>query len=163
MKKLSTFTLLMLSLMLLSTTSCKDDDDTPIDPIDQLPPPTQTGENTFGCLVNGEPLSTTNSNNMTAIYQGGFIQLGGIYMLVSEPIEINREYSLLGDARFIEDDDGPAKCYYDFENTYEGFIIFSKVDRTNHIISGTFEFSTTKENCETLIVTNGRFDMRYIP
>src|SRR5699024_4348154 len=37
-------------------TSCSKDDNNSKDPVDQLPPATQTGENTIGCLVNGEPL-----------------------------------------------------------------------------------------------------------
>ncbi|OMP30416.1 hypothetical protein [Mangrovimonas sp. DI 80] len=145
--------------------SCNNDDDNASqNPIDQLPPATQTGENTFGCLVNGEPMAIEGLLNMTAIYQGGFIQFGGggIYMIVSDP-NVNTEYSLIGEARFTEDDDGPAMCYYDFENTYEGFVKFSKIDQTNYIISGTFEFSTVTENCETVHITNGRFDMQYIP
>ena len=41
--------LLFISLvLLLLSSSCKKDN------ISKLPPPTQTGENTFGCLVNGK-------------------------------------------------------------------------------------------------------------
>lgn len=159
------FTLLAYLLLFIVFTNCNKDDDQTQDPIDQLPPATQSGENTFGCLVNGEPLSITNSYNMTAIYQGGFLQFGsgGIYMLVSDPIIVNTEYSLISKARFTEADDSPAMCYYDFDNSYEGNVKFTKIDQENYIISGSFEFSTTKENCDTLRVTNGRFDMQYIP
>ena len=41
---------LLFSFLLLS---CGDDDNNNTDPIDQLPPLTNTGENTFGCLIDG--------------------------------------------------------------------------------------------------------------
>ncbi|MEW4923197.1 hypothetical protein [Algibacter sp. 2305UL17-15] len=45
--------LLFTTLLILG--GCKNDDDnTPIAPIDQLPPATKFGANTAGCLVNGE-------------------------------------------------------------------------------------------------------------
>lgn len=40
-----------LTVTVLTASMCKKK---PVDPIDQLPPETQTGANTFGCLVNGE-------------------------------------------------------------------------------------------------------------
>jgi hypothetical protein len=49
MKKI--FLLLITSFALWSC----DKDDKPSNPIDQLPPATQTGAGTFGCLVNGVP------------------------------------------------------------------------------------------------------------
>ena len=67
-------------LLLLTTftlSSCSNEDDKPTDPIDQLPPETQIGANTFGFLVNGQPISITNTSQVTAIYQGGLLQLGG--------------------------------------------------------------------------------------
>ncbi|MDT0650604.1 hypothetical protein [Autumnicola edwardsiae] len=45
---------LILILGLLFNTSCNNDDDQPRKPIDQLPAATQTGQQTFGCLINGE-------------------------------------------------------------------------------------------------------------
>jgi len=54
-------------------------------------------------------------------------------------------------------------CLYDFDDTFEGYVNFSKIDKINYIVSGTFEFSTVTDDCETINITNGRFDMRYIP
>ena len=50
MKPLKNTLLLLCSLLMLSA-SCKKQSK---NPIDNLPPATQTGANTFGCLVNGE-------------------------------------------------------------------------------------------------------------
>ncbi|WP_372757499.1 hypothetical protein [Mariniflexile sp.] len=156
--------LLIILAITLGLSCCKNDDDTPKNPIDQLPPPTQTGENTFGFLINGQPISITNSSQMAAIYQGGFIQFGsgGVYIVLDEPFEINNNYNLVGKVRYVEDN-GQESCYYDFNDSYEGFVNFSRIDKTNFIVSGSFEFSTVTDNCEIVNITNGRFDMQYIP
>ena len=53
MKRIN-FLLFLLSLSTLLFTSAKCRKDKNNNPVDQLPPETQTGANTFGCLVNGE-------------------------------------------------------------------------------------------------------------
>lgn len=169
MKNLIYFILL---LPLFSLIGCEDDDDnTPTNPIDQLPPATQTGANTFGCLINGEPMAITNSLNMTAIYQGGGIYFGGggAYMIVLDPFAINISYEFMdigegtARAKYTKEIQEGVFCFYEYGDTYEGFVRFSKIDTTNYIISGTFELSTVNDDCETVHITNGRFDMRYIP
>ena len=156
---------LLFIFLLVLLGSCGNDDDTSKNPIDQLPPATQTGENTFGFLVNGKPVSITNSSKMTAIYQGGLLQFGGggVFMLVPEPFTINTQNNLTGKARYLVDPNPELGCHYEFENTYEGTVTFTKIDTENFIISGTFEFSTVTEDCEDVKITNGRFDMWYIP
>jgi hypothetical protein len=59
---LATFAALLLSLFVITTTGCKDDEPikpiiiSPSDDLDKtLPPITTTGAGTFGCLVDGEP------------------------------------------------------------------------------------------------------------
>ncbi|MDP3667216.1 MAG: DUF6252 family protein [Sediminibacterium sp.] len=48
---MKSFLIIAASFVLLSS-SCRKNK--PVNPIDQLPPETQTGANTFGCLVDGE-------------------------------------------------------------------------------------------------------------
>ncbi|WP_372757503.1 hypothetical protein [Mariniflexile sp.] len=154
-------TLIVYSLMLMAVTNCKNDDDTPTNPIDQLPPLTQTGENTFGYLDNGNPISITNSRQITAIYQGGGIQFGagGVYIVVLDPFTINTPYYFKGigegisRAKFTKQNQGTEICYYEYIDTYEGYVTFSKIDKTNYIISGTFEFSTDTDSCEIVNIT----------
>lgn len=76
MEKLTLFTTLILSVFVLSSTSCKndDDDDTPANPIGQLPPATQTGANTIGCLVDGEAL-LPKGNPLAGPVKSAFYQL----------------------------------------------------------------------------------------
>jgi hypothetical protein len=44
----------LLLLITLISFGCSSDDNTPQDPLAQLPPETQIGANTFGCIVNGQ-------------------------------------------------------------------------------------------------------------
>lgn len=153
---------------------CNNEDDKPQNPIDQLPPATQTGANTFGCLINGEPFVVSNTSNQTAIYQGGVLQIGGgidnsimdkrISINISAPINLNTPYDLTlfpnNLAIFVNNGEG---CYYDYDHTTSGTLTITKFDQTNFIISGTFNFSTQTNECENINITNGRFDLQYIP
>lgn len=47
-------TKILLFLTILSLMACSNDDATPQDPFAQLPPETQTGANTFGCIINNQ-------------------------------------------------------------------------------------------------------------
>lgn len=172
MKNISISLFLCSILLFLSCDS--DDDNSPQNPVDQLPPETQTGENTFGFLVNGEPINVTNTSQQTAIYQGGVLQIGGgidnsnmdkrVIIRISETITQGTSYNLtntpINQSLYINNGNG---CYYDYPNTVEGTLTISNFDETNFIISGTFEFSTVTDNCENKIITNGRFDLQYIP
>lgn len=168
--------LLLFTISLLSTTACNSDDDAgPTDPIDQLPDATQTGENTFGCLINGESFEVSNTNDLVAIFQQGQLQFGAnseqngeensFNFNIIDPLDENITYNLgnnsynVGYSIILDN----SFCIYEFDDTLEGNVTFSKIDRTNYIISGTFSFSTVKENCEDIIITNGRFDLQYIP
>lgn len=143
---------------------------------DKLPPITQTGEDTFGCLVNGKAMVSNYSSYATAIYQGGFVQISGrmsignfiqsVKFIIPDPFDINVGYQLGNNMKcrseyrnYINE----SICYYENNDTYEGEIIFSKIDKINFIISGTFEFSTVNENCDTVRITDGRFDIPYSP
>ncbi|SEA48996.1 DUF6252 family protein [Bizionia paragorgiae] len=170
MKKL----LLLLTVSLTLSCCNKNDDDQPTNPIDQLPPATQTGANTFGFLVNGEPINVTNTSQQTAIYQGGVLQIGGgidnsdmdirVIIRASEVITQNTSYNLTNtptnQSLYINNGNG---CYYDYPSTLNGIITISNFDQTNFIISGTFDFSTATNSCDDISITNGRFDLQYIP
>ncbi|WP_192346170.1 DUF6252 family protein [Algoriphagus sp. Y33] len=144
--------------------------------LEKLPPITLTGENTFGCLINGEAMVANNSLYVTAIYQGGGVQISGrmdtkglnqiVGFTVLDPFEINKEYDLTNlpkvrarSMKYL----GIENCTYAAEDIIEGKINFSRIDRTNFVISGTFEFSASNEACDTVRMTNGRFDIQYIP
>jgi hypothetical protein len=54
--------LLLFLVLALTVSCCKNDDDNNTNPIDQLPPATQTGANTGGALVNGEAFLPNNQS-----------------------------------------------------------------------------------------------------
>ncbi len=158
---------LLLLFAIITTLSCckKDDDQVTQNPIDQLPALTQTGANTFGCLINGEPFVVTNTSDQVAIYQQGQLQFGaqGITIILGDQLEENINYSLVGQAEYLVNPNPQLGCHYEFENTYQGYLTFTKIDTENFILSGTFEFSTVNDDCENADITNGRFDLQYIP
>jgi len=169
------YVLLFMALALtLNSCNSDDDDHIPTNPIDQLPPPTQNGENTFGFLLNNQPINVTSLSQQVAIYQGGILQLGGgidnanmdihVIINVSEPLSLNEVYDLTNTpnnlAIFVNNG---LNCYYDYPNTIDGSLTLTNFNQTNYVVSGTFEFSTVNELCEPVYITNGRFDMQYIP
>lgn len=157
--------IIYISLIVLFS-NCQNDDK-PRNPIDQLPPLTHTGKDTFGFLRNGEPFSITNPLGMVAIYQGGGIQFGsrGVYIIVLDPFTINVPYPFLdigqctARAKYTRN----QTCFYEYGDTFEGSVTFRHINTVNYTISGTFEFSTVNDQCDTVRITNGRFDMRYTP
>ena len=156
---------ILLFCFLLIFQSCELFEDNP----PQLPEATQSGKDTFGFLLNGEVINITNTYHQTVIYQGGFIQFGagGVYMTIDEPFveNVTYEFKNIGQstasARFYRETSENSYCLYDFSDTYEGSITFTKIDKVNYFISGIFEYSTKKADCEKINITNGRFDLKY--
>jgi len=68
--KIPTLFLLIVGLILI--TSCDKDDDQ--NPLDKLPPITQNGAQTFGCLINGKPFIPP---KLLATPQGHFTNMPG--------------------------------------------------------------------------------------
>ncbi|GAA3922430.1 hypothetical protein [Hymenobacter algoricola] len=175
--------LLYAALLLLTQCSkCKQDDPTPED---QLPPATQTGANTFGCLVNGQvytPSGYNGTSNYAVLYDpaynGGsldvmvyrypsksadaqYLSFGGV-SVASNGIYLFKSSTNLA-ARFSDaarqkgctryaSDDGTTSCMGQFTIT--------RLDLAAGIISGTFEFTLAKLGCDTIRVTQGRFDKK---
>ncbi len=73
--------LLFLLLTFFTLSCCNKDDDKPIAEIDKLPPVTQTGANTFGCLLDGQAfLPSGGINPLDCVYQ--FVNGGGYYFVL---------------------------------------------------------------------------------
>jgi len=165
----------LLILLLAQCDRCQEEV-IPISEIDKLPPATQSGKFTFGCLVNGKAFVQKHSGVMNAIYQQGFIQIAsgqeigeiseGINLVINLP-QVNTPYKL---PNFVESRalyrkryKSGSYCYYDYNNTQSGHIILTRLDHQKFIVSGKFEFTTVLPGCDTIRVTDGRFDMEYIP
>lgn len=182
MKK--TLTLLFSSLFLLL--ACNKDDDptpTPVNPADQLPPATQTGEVMLACTVNGVPYITKGYDQVTSYYQWvnggyGFIIAGRketdlMWQITignsgNAPIEQGKTYPLnsnnpghYGGGKVIGGPDNHLNSSVT-NTTYTGELTITKFDLQNEIVSGTFWFDI--ENPWTgkkIEVRNGRFDTHF--
>lgn len=84
----------LLLVAIISLNGCDKDDDKPIAEIDKLPPATQTGANTFGCLLDGQVfLPGRGINPLDCVYQ--YVD-GGYYFSLQANKEINSNLTLLG-------------------------------------------------------------------
>ncbi len=166
-----TYITLSLLLALTSCEGCKEDAPKPKTELEKLPPATQEGKNTFGCLVNGKAWVTETSIDCGAVYQLGILQIYSKFFNPTRRVSLiltengtaitTQDYSVLNFPRAYAE--ATAVCLYEPSNTFAGKLSITKIDRSNYIISGLFEFSTAINRCDTLKITNGRFDIKYIP
>ena len=181
---------LYLCLLLLTQCSkCKQDNPTPQppkDPLSLLPPETQSGQGTSGCLVNGKafiaPYTTSangdwqsitklavsstmrlNGNDATQLFSFSIVLNGRLldaqkFMMISaaNPPPI---FSL-GINQFIAD--ANEKCFYSGNYIKKGQVELVKFDGVGRIASGRYAFTLYEPGgCDTLRVTNGRFDVKF--
>ena len=168
-------------LALTQCSKCKKDDPAPAE---QLPPATQTGANTFGCLVNGQAWTSKTSSGYGAYlvqYEPGVNNpLGGNLnirltsdnnkmkvFLSAGPIFRVRSFALdsaatEGTASYFDRDRAyPCNEVLNYDATYlTGNLTLTRLDEQAGVISGTFEFKLAKPGCDTIRVTQGRFDHR---
>ena len=172
------FTLSLLLFLAMFSCSKKD---TCEDPVDCLPPITQTGEGTIGCLINGEPF-TPGGHQLAGPTQQAFYQYvdGGYHFglsAIDRREKINKTISVFlrkqiveegkvyllneanQDSNFGEYTIGVARFRTNKEFT--GEIKFLKFDDVNGIVSGTFWFDAVNEEGEVVEIREGRFDMKY--
>lgn len=171
--------LILLFTISLTLSCCNNDDgNNSQNPIDQLPPATQTGENTFGCLLDGEVFIPSGGNNpLDCVYQfvnGGYyfglqgnkrdednnlitIALGTNNLEITEGVSYN----------LLENITGNAYGVYSFfqvnytSQSHTGQITITKLDTENQIVSGTFFFDILDSQGNVRTVSDGRFDMQY--
>ncbi len=159
--------------------------------LNDLPPATQKGLNTFGCLVNGkgfinqgfgpnfrmsyvrymysgfdlEVSDNANSPFKSLIIGGNNISFhtGGKYQFASYSFDMNNSFG----ANYLTDSVIGSNSFIDF-NYYtrppmtSGELDLSLVDTVNRIISGTFNFTAIDPNSNRLVtISEGRFDGKY--
>ncbi|GLB53179.1 hypothetical protein NBRC110019_22190 [Neptunitalea chrysea] len=173
--------LFLLLTVALTLSCCNNDDDTntSTNPINQLPPATQTGENTFGALLDGEVfIPSGGTNPLDCVYQlvSGqyFFGLQGnkrdedfnrITLSIStnaKELEEGQSYQL------IENEIGNAYATYSFatnatttSSNNSGTLTITKLDLDNQIISGTFSFDIIDFEGNLRQIRDGRFDMQF--
>ena len=187
MKKLNSILFVCL-FFLLTSIDCKKA--LPGKPADQLPAATQTGANTFGCLVDG-----------VAFLPGGNILGGGNlqcnYMFVNKAYSVVirgtnngknlKSVSVQTDSLAIVEGqsyilktrikgNASGTYFFGYETsagnqilnqyltngiTASGLLTITHLDTYNQIMSGTFWFTSIESNGDSAKITDGRFDMHF--
>jgi len=150
-----------------------------------LPPATQTGANTFGFLLNGQPWvpsgNNGSGNNLSIDYDPGIRNglFGIIAYQVNSNVDITVGLGIIDSLNFVT----KAKKFYLSNNKTDfhfaiktndcsiifadtisnstGYFEISKHDKINRIISGTFEATIQKTGCIEYKITRGRFDFKF--
>jgi hypothetical protein len=155
----------------------------------ELPPETQTGERSFGCLVNGEvfkPKGSGLTNVLTCFYQYIYNSPTGFVFALdatkegdgcsftsitigadSVKLEEGKVYKLVsfgkgnvnGQFSYVLGCGNILSSFTSAQNT--GELYLKKFDEANQIVAGTFWFTVVKPNGDTVRITDGRFDMKY--
>jgi hypothetical protein len=147
-----------------------------------LPAATQEGKNTIGFLLNGQPWKpqgVRGTGNLSIDYDPGFNQgIVGIVAYnfvpaISQQLTIGIKDSLNfinAPVTFALSNHSLFGISYssdcDLFSTYSdvvssGSMTITKLDRTNRIISGTFNATLSKTGCAEIKITEGRFDMKF--
>ena len=169
---------LLITLYILTLCACSKDDK-PVDPVDTLPPITQTGENTFACLINGKPFFSSSNRRAFYTYADGAYTLGisgsrtdaiglrSINLVALDMLDGVTEGSFQlttrgsngFSARYTID----GGLVLDVGTTDEnpGQLTITRFDLNEFIVSGTFEFSVKDEDGNVLNFTDGRFDLKF--
>lgn len=176
MKKIQTIQLASLLLLCFCFAQCHKEKKKPVaDNPYGLPNATQTGANTFACLINGQKFIAYNDiNHIGASFVSDTLIIGGqpknknyieniLLKLLNKPTEktyaidnINTFSSLITDSTCI----GIGFNIYQF-NAINGSVQVTKFDTTRNIVSGVFNCIIPIQNCDTLKITEGRFDIIY--
>lgn len=147
-----------------------------------LPAATQEGKNTLGFRLNGQawtPKGVRGTANLSIDYDPNFNN--GIFDITaydfSSPQAEQFTIGIRDSLNFINAPQiytitQTSLCGISFTNNCDYFsrlsgsfcsgnLTITKLDRLNHIISGTFSATLYKPGCDTIKITDGRFDMRF--
>ena len=172
---------------LTQCSKCKKDDPTPKPEIPaELPPETQSGVGTCGCLVNGKAYATLSSTKCRGDWQGlntlaisadcnmgssygsdffstgmllnGRLQSGQVFRLTkfNQPIDFTMSQFVVNATT------ANYICVYQGNYIKNGQVELVKFDGVARIASGRFAFTLYEPGgCDTLRITNGRFDVKF--
>lgn len=155
---------------------------------EDLPPATQTGANTFGAKVNGQPWIPQGfggigaSNLLEARFVGNDLIINA-RNFASSPNETEFEIRVIGatttgtytlNTNVSHPSFASSYAYYVKRNisplnewltstAYTGVVTLTRVDASARIVSGTFSFNALNiyNTPEPLSATEGRFDIKY--
>ncbi|WP_306013147.1 MULTISPECIES: hypothetical protein [unclassified Allomuricauda] len=168
----------LIALYILALSGCSKEE-TPKDPVDSLPPITQTGENTFACLINGKPFfSSAGRRASYTVADGAYtlslsgsryddkglrsILLSGLDIVngVTEGLHPLKARTSGGySAEYLIG--GGITLDTRTTDSVPGVLNITRFDLVEFIVSGTFEFSVKDDEGNTLNFTDGRFDLKF--
>ena len=169
--------LCLLFFTAIALSCCDNDDNKPKTELEKLPPATQTGANTFGCLLDGKAfLPGSGINPLDCVYQ--YVDDGYYFALqANKRDELNNRISIaIGTINLqlqqgftynlFENSEGNATGLYSYATNHNytsttnfGELTITKLDEVNHIVSGTFWFDIPHPvTGETIQIREGRFD-----
>ena len=170
--------ILVLIITTFTLCCCDKDNDKPQNPIDQLPPATQTGAGTFACLVNGKPY-VDNSGFFNCFYQfvdgeyyfgiastkdyGLVLQLAILSYMKEIDLNVNIPLDDRINGNFFSEIAFDCICPNAVTTQkIDGFIKFTKFTTNPNIVSATFEFTVTNPTTGVIYkITEGRFDAQF--
>ncbi|WP_426669157.1 DUF6252 family protein [Mucilaginibacter sp. McL0603] len=171
----------VMTFLIMTLLSCKKQ---PVDQLSLLPPATQTGANTFGCLVNGFAIIPGNRSLVTGpllsceygLYSKGYlfnltsggkersgnfasvtVETDSLKISEGETIPLTK-FGIPGYAAGIYIENLPIQTTND---NARGQLTITHLDTIHQIVSGTFYFNAVNTNGDTVKITDGRFDMHY--
>lgn len=161
--------------------SCKDDPPAPAEPT--LPPITQTGENTFGCYVNGElwlPKGSFSIPSTAADYYNNSVYITANREGQNPDTYIRLDFGkVYSDTAFVIHNylDSDSLQYFVYNSSYYpsgpivsyypiaingGELNLLKLDTVNRIVAGTFYFlGVDTLSGDSVRIEDGRFDLHY--
>jgi hypothetical protein len=148
--------------------------------LEKLPAITQTGANTFGCLINGKaytPYSRGIFDQVLQVYydptfQGGQFTIKAknisdkVYLtLHADSIAQIGSYQIGFKSKYWISYFAPQSNNCTYSNYYEppisGILTITRFDLSNRIVSGVFTFKFNNADCGAVETTDGRFDVKY--
>lgn len=180
MKKIASYVILA-CVVCITSCSCQDDPPAPAEPT--LPPITQSGENTFGCYINGSlwlpegggltPRLSVDYYNHCVLIRANRV---GENPITSFTLDFGKVYEdttfsihNYSDSTFYQYflyssgyvPSGPSSDYF-ASNWVGNQMNLTKLDTINRIIAGTFNFiAIDSMSGDSIVVSDGRFDLSY--
>lgn len=183
--------LIFLIFLSLTINSCDSNNDKPKTELEKLPPETQTGANTAGCLVNGVvflPKGNIPTGKLVCNYiDGKDFSLSIGERVISGSSDVIKDIGFTSQNQNIHSNIGvtyelgqndnnenskygiysinalppPSPSYYSTTLIVKGEFKITYHNFNEAILSGTFWFDAINSNGEKVEVRNGRFDMHY--
>lgn len=147
---------LLLVIFAFTNTQCEK---SKVEMENKLPPETQNGKNTFGCLVNGKvwlPRPTSLFPAVNTQVVSHLVTLAAstgdeAIVLAIQDFEKEGTYSLSTSSTYFR----IGGIRYSLRN---GDLVITKIDYSRHIVSGRFSAVGENDN-QTVSISDGRFDL----